>query len=81
MSDFIPFSSLPEHKQARVWALADALCMGDAIPLIKYFGINAQGVYTALAGFTTQRPTLISEYWAILQKAAFFRTFVMEGRT
>ena len=63
------YEDLLEHQRIRYNALVDALVDGDCLPLVKYWGGNAQSVYkelTALWG-TTPKPVLYSEAWSIMK--------------
>lgn len=80
---YIPFSELTDAKQAKVWALADALCMGDPLPLVRYFGNGAPTWYENVrAAITDAKPdhriVMICDYWRQMQKVPFIAAFVLD---
>jgi len=79
ISTFIPFSSLLESQQARVWAIADALTKKDCLPLVRFCGNQAPDVYDAIVQAVPERRVLISEYWSVFQEIPFISDFVLEA--
>lgn len=80
--NYIPFSSLPNEHQLKVWALADSLVADDCLPLVRYLGDNAPVFYQNVKEAISKVPDdhrikMISEYWGKMQKVPFIASFVL----
>jgi hypothetical protein len=71
------YRNLGSDKQARAYACAEAIRVGDYLPVFPYFGHNAPKFYAEVLEPIKERFTMVSCYWSVMQKHPRIYLFVM----
>ena len=70
------YRDLGSDKQAKVYACAEAIRVGDYAPVFRYFGSDAPKFYAEVLEPIKERFTMVSCYWSVMQKHPRIYLFV-----